>query len=62
MELFLMKSTNSAWTIGCSSHGYSFEKKYFDTETERVPTKTGLTIRQAINAFVFEDQRVHASE
>lgn len=48
-----MKSTNNAWTIGCSQHGYSYVGKYFNSETERVPAKTGLTIKQAINGFVF---------
>jgi hypothetical protein len=36
-----MNSKNSAWTIGCSQHGYSFDKNYFNSDTERVPTKTG---------------------
>jgi hypothetical protein len=55
-----MNSKNSAWTIGCSQHGYSFDKNYFNSDTERVPTKTGPTIKQALNAFVFGKQRVHA--
>lgn len=45
MSLYTMNSKHSAWTIGCSSHGYSFDKKYFNSLNEKVPEKTGLTIK-----------------
>jgi hypothetical protein len=53
-----MNSKNSAWSIGCSQHGYSYTNKYYNADTERVPAKTGLTIKQAIKAFVFDNKRV----
>jgi hypothetical protein len=57
MQYYMMNSKSSSWTIGCSQHGYSYVKNLWDANTERV---AGLTIRQALNAFVFSQQRVHA--
>lgn len=45
MSLYTMNSKNSAWTIGCSQHIYSISRRYFDSETERVPVDNGLRIK-----------------
>lgn len=58
----MMNTKSSSWTIGCSQHGYSYEKQFYNSDTERVPAKSGVTIKQALNAFVFGQQRVHAEE
>lgn len=50
---FLSERKNSAWTIGCSQHVYTPLKQYFDSPNQKVPSLTGLTIKQAIYKFVF---------
>ena len=47
MELFTMNSKSSAWTIGCSQHGYTWNK-YYDSNRERVPATSGPKIRDAL--------------
>jgi len=54
MSYYIQVSKNSAWTIGCSQHGYSFEAKFFNSDNERVPAKTGLTLKEAITAFAIK--------
>lgn len=58
MSYYIQQSKNSAWTIGCSQHGYSFEGKYFNSNSERVPAKTGMTIKEAVKSFAIEGQKV----
>lgn len=61
MELYTMNSKNSAWTIGCSQHGYTWTP-YFDSNRERVPATTGPKISDALHSFVFNGERVIAME
>lgn len=56
-----MNSKNSAWTIGCSQHGYTWTP-YFDSNRERVPATTGPKISDALHSFVFNGERVIAME
>ena len=44
------------WTIACSQHTYSPYKEFYNVDVQRVPQKTGLTVKDAIKAFVFEDK------
>lgn len=49
MEFYMMNTRSSCWSIGCSQHGYSYTKEYFNSDTERVPARSGMTIKEAIH-------------
>jgi len=36
------------WSIACSQHVYQIYKNMYDSDLERVPMKTGLTVKNAI--------------
>lgn len=55
MEYYTMVSRHSAWTIGCSNHGYVFEDEFYNNEKQKV---NGVTLKQAVEAFVFFGERV----
>lgn len=44
------------WTISCSKHTYAPYKGFYDVDVQRVPQKTGLNVKEAIQQFVFEDK------
>ena len=44
------------WTISCSKHTYSPYKEFYNVDVQRVPQKTGMNVKDAIQAFVFEDK------
>lgn len=44
------------WSIACSQHVYQVYKTMYDSELERVPMKTGLTVKDAIQNFVLNHQ------
>ena len=51
MEYYMMVSRHSAWTIGCTHHGYTFSEDFYNVESQQV---VGMTVKQAVEAFVFE--------
>ena len=55
MEYYTMVSRHSAWTIGCSNHGYTFEDQDYNNPKQAV---NGMTVKQAVESFVFENQRI----
>lgn len=48
----------SVWTIACSQHVYAFFDSFYDVPEQRIPAKTGMTVREAVEAFVLYDQKV----
>ncbi len=44
------------WTIACSQHTYSPYNGFYNVNVQRVPQKNGLNVKEAIQAFVFEDK------
>jgi hypothetical protein len=36
------------WSIACSQHVYQIYKKFYDVDQQRVPMKTGLTVKDAM--------------
>jgi hypothetical protein len=36
------------WTIACSNHVYQMYKDFYDSDLQRVPGKTGLTVKDAM--------------
>ena len=59
MEYYKMVSRHSLWSIGCSNHGYTFENEFYNNQAQRVQ---GMTVKQAVEAFVFEGKRIDAVE
>ena len=39
---------NNLWAISCSHHGYGFRGEFYDNEGQRVPSVTGLTLKEAV--------------
>jgi hypothetical protein len=52
---FLKIEKNSVWTISCSNHVYASSDNFYDVKEERVPGNTGVTIRQSVLKFIFEN-------
>lgn len=44
------------WSIACSQHVYQPFKTMYDSDLQRVPMKTGMTVKDAIQKFILEDQ------
>lgn len=36
------------WTIACSNHVYQMYKDFYDSDLQRIPEKTGLTVKDAM--------------
>lgn len=51
-------SKNSAWSIACSAHCYADFKIRYAVDVVRVPAVEGLTVKDAVESFVFEDKRI----
>lgn len=48
----------SIWSIACSNHVYACINLFYDSDLQRVPAVVGHTVRAAVEAFVFSNQRV----
>ena len=63
LELFatrLVAKGHSMWSISCCWHaGMSFDEEY-GSSLQKVPKDTGLTIKDAVEKFVFENKRLEA--
>lgn len=44
------------WSISCSNHVYTSKDKFYDIDSERIPANVGMTVRDAIEQFVFHDK------
>lgn len=44
------------WSIACSQHVYQPFKGFYDSDKQRVPMKTGMTVKDAMVKFVFENK------
>jgi len=49
----LQFSKNSAWTISCSNHVYACLDEFYDSSDQMVPGKTGDTVKNAIEKYMF---------
>lgn len=58
INFYMQFSKNNVWTISCCSHSYACYGERYDVPEQRVPGVTGLTVKEAIDRFVFEDARV----
>ena len=47
----------SVWSISCVNDGYAFFKLFYDNPNQKVPAKTGHTMRDIVEAFVLFDQK-----
>jgi hypothetical protein len=50
---FMQFAKNSAWTISCCTHSYACYGERYDVPEQKVPSITGLTVKDAIDLFVF---------
>lgn len=55
---FMQFSYNSIWTVSCSAHVYAVYETLYNANEQRVPESTGLTIKDAIERFVFKGERI----
>lgn len=56
---FMHFSKNNVWTIACAQHVYAVWGEFYDTPAQRVPGQTGLTVREAVEKFVLEGERIN---
>ena len=42
------------WTIACFLHCYAFMDEFYDVSTQKVPETTGMTVKDAVEKFVFD--------
>ena len=54
----LTSQNHSIWTIACCYHSYACWGDYYNNQSQKVPGVTGSTVAEAIDSFVFKDQRV----
>ena len=57
---FVINDDYSFWSIACSNHVYACLNDFYDSSNQKVPGKNGFTVHDAIEAFVFKNQRVLA--
>jgi hypothetical protein len=55
---FMQFSRNSVWTISCCEHSYACYRERYDVPELRVPGKTGISPKEAIDRFVFDGERI----
>ena len=48
----------SVWTIACSAHSYACYGYRYDVDGQRIPGRIGLTVREGIDRFVFNEEQV----
>lgn len=58
MGKIMQFSKNSAWSIACSDHCFADFKFRYAVDVVRVPAVEGLTVKDAVESFVFEDKRI----
>jgi len=56
----LLKYGHSIWSISCSWHAKLFDSNIYDSDLQKVPKEQGRTMRNATEAFVFENKRIEA--
>jgi hypothetical protein len=44
------------WSIACSQKVYQVYENMYDADAQRVPMKTGKTVKDAMKNFIFEDK------
>jgi hypothetical protein len=54
----LVAAGHSIWTIACCQHSYACYDNFYNVDEQRVPPLTGLIVAQAIEKFVFDNERV----
>lgn len=57
-KFLVMNPESSIWSIACSNHVYACLNAFYDSPFQKIPTTIGLTLKDAIEQFVFEDKRV----
>lgn len=61
MERFLpklLKYGHSIWSISCVWHARMFDSNIYNSDLQKIPQDTGLTIRNATEAFVLGNKRI----
>ena len=54
----LVEAGHSIWTMACCQHSYACYQPFYNVSTQKVPELTGATVAEAIDRFVFHDERV----
>jgi uracil DNA glycosylase len=54
----LVLGGHSIWTISCCQHSYACYGGFYNVSAQKVPPVTGSTVAQAIERFVFDNERV----
>lgn len=54
----LVENGHSYWTIGCCQHSYACFADFYNVTSQKVPQMTGSTVAEAIDRFVFKNERV----
>lgn len=47
----------SVWSISCAQHVYACWKGFYDDPMQKIPTTTGKTVKDVVEAFVLRDER-----
>ena len=55
-NILKITNKNSCWSIGCSNHVYACLDGFYDSSLDKIPEVVGLTAREAIERFVFDNQ------
>lgn len=58
IEMWGKSTKNSVWTISCSTHMYLQYDNFYDSPNQKIPGDTGLTLREAVEKFVFDGERI----
>lgn len=51
-------SRNSVWTISCCAHSFACYEERYENNLVKIPAVEGLTVKDAVEGFVFDDQRI----
>ena len=51
-------SKNSVWSISCCAHSFACYKERYDVDVVRVPAIEGVTVKDVVESFVFDDERI----
>ena len=54
----LIKHNHSIWTISCCQHSYACYHNFYNVSSQKIPENTGSTVAEAIDRFVFHNERV----
>ena len=52
-------SKNSVWAISCSTHMYLQFDDFYDSPNQKVPGVTGYKLREAVEKFVLEGEKIY---